>query len=763
MTNSMTGTSDLSVFVRRGVGTAAIELFVNGVSSGSCINRIEQSIKQLPGVISARLNYTSKRLHVEWVEDGVDPAVIIDVLGRLGYRAHPFAQAESETAEAAQMQWLLRCLAIAGFAAMNIMLLSVSVWSGNSSTITGETRDFFHWLSALIALPAVSFAGQPFFLSAIGAIRAKRLNMDVPISLGVILALVMSVFETAHHATNAYFDSAVMLVFFLLAGRTLDHAMRRKIRAVAGNLAALRMPRANRIEPNGTLTQVPISALNENDTILVRPGERFPADGTVLSGASEIDESLVTGETQHRRVTEKDFVYAGTMSFSGALTVAVTGGSKGTMIDEIERLLSEAMSAKVRYVRLADRAAQFYAPVVHLTAVATIVGWLLFGATLHVSIITGIAVLIITCPCALALAVPAVQVVATGSLFRSGILLNAGDAIERLAEVDMVVLDKTGTLTLPELGVVNQADCDRDVMRKAARLALASHHPLAIALAKQVPDVCPLEAAEERPGLGITCMLEGCEARLGSARFCGLEAEAQTLAAGDPEASIIAFRHGDESAIYLVRQALRSDCSEAIAAFRQMNVEIAILSGDRSVAVEAIARELGIKTWFGGLKPAEKASFLGDWKKQGRRIVMIGDGINDAPALACANASLSPSTASELAQAASDAVFVGDRLQPVVDALQICRHARSLMRQNLILSVVYNVVALPLAVAGLVTPLIAAAAMSGSSILVTVNALRGRRVSGFRWGHEQAQCENVQRSMPGVASRRRPIEGGMMS
>jgi P-type Cu2+ transporter len=727
MTNRMGEARDYSVFVRQVAGgKAGMDLFVDGIAAGVSIPGIESSIARLPDVVSARLNYTNRRLHVEWVGGNFEPSTIIEVLRSLGYTARPFAIAETEVAEAKRMQWLLRCLAIAGFAAMNIMLLSVSIWAGNATFISPETRDFFHWLSALIALPAVAFAGQPFFLSAIGALRARRLNMDVPISLGVILALVMSVVETAQHASHAYFDSAVMLLFFLLAGRTLDHAMRRRIRAVAGNLAALRMPVAHRLDANGTLTQVPVSALQEHDAVWVRPGERVPADGRVIAGASDVDESLVTGETLCRTVTARDFIHAGTMNYSGTLTLAVTAASSGTLIDEIERLLADALGSKARYVRLADRAAQLYAPVVHLTALATIIFWFLSGASIHDSMVAGIAVLIITCPCALALAVPAVQVVAAGSLFRSGVLLNSGDAIERLAETDIVVFDKTGTLTLPEPRVVDRSDYDSNVLSKAVQLALASHHPLAIALAKQMPDATVLASAQEQPGRGVTGWFDGREARLGSAVFCALEKQAQEFAGSDPEASTICFRCGEETAVYVVRQALRPDACAAISSLHQMGVETAILSGDRAVAVEAAARRLGIQLWFADLKPSEKTSILNQWKGQGRRVMMVGDGINDAPALAYAHASLSPSTGSDLAHSSSDAIFQGDRVQPVVSTLQMCRQARRLMRQNLMLSVLYNAIALPLAIGGWVTPLIAAAAMSGSSILVTINALRAR-------------------------------------
>src|SRR6185503_7476677 len=445
---------DLALFVQHRDGTAHMDLAVEGVACAACIRKIEGSLKQLPGIVDARLNFTNRRLAVDWRDNELAAADVIAALEDIGYPAHPFQPERAETDEAQHMRWLVRCLAVAGFAAMNIMLLSVSVWSGTD--MPQETRDFFHWLSALIALPAAAYAGQPFFRSAFAAIRARALNMDVPISLGVVTALGMSLVETATHAEHAYFDSATMLLFFLLCGRTLDHAMRRRTRAVAGNLAALRADFAHRFD-GSELVRVPAATLKTEDRLLVRPGDRVPADGVVLSGTSEIEESLITGETMRRAVTAGATIHAGAVNFSGTLTMRVTAAGPATLIDEVERLLKKAVTAKSRYVQLADRAARMYAPVVHATAALTLGGWFLAGASAHDAIVTAIAVLIITCPCALALAIPAVQVVASGALFRAGVIINSGDAIERFAEIDTVVFDKTGTLTLPEPRVANAA------------------------------------------------------------------------------------------------------------------------------------------------------------------------------------------------------------------------------------------------------------------------------------------------------------------
>ena len=413
--------------------------------------KIERGLSAISDVTLARVNLTDRRVALEWKQGALDPARFIDQLAALGYKAYPFELVRAEALETEQASFLLRCLGVAAFGAMNVMMLSVPVWSGNVTDMMPEQRDFFHWLSALIALPAAAYSGQPFFRSAFRALRARSTNMDVPISIGIVLALAMSVVETIHHAEHAYFDAALMLITFLVAGRYLDQSMRRRTRAVAGNLAALKAETATKFVGTDEISEVPIAAVQAGDIVLLRPGERSAADGSVIEGQSKIDQSLITGETLPVKAGPGTAVYAGTLNLSGALRVRVSAASEGTLLAEISRLLDNAVQARSRYVQLADRAARLYAPVVHAAALLTMLGWVAFGASWHDAIVTAIAVLIITCPCALGLAIPAVQTVVSGAMFRTGMLLNSGDAIERLADVDRVVFDKTGTLTLPEL------------------------------------------------------------------------------------------------------------------------------------------------------------------------------------------------------------------------------------------------------------------------------------------------------------------------
>jgi Cu2+-exporting ATPase len=725
----MQATRDFSHYVKHlGSGLAHIDLAVEGVSCAGCMSKIERGLSALPDVTLARVNLTDRRVALEWKEGALDPVSFIDRLAELGYKAYPFETVSAETAEVENSRFLLRCLGVAAFATMNVMMLSIPVWSGNVSDMLPEQRDFFHWMSALIALPAAAYAGQPFFRSAFNALRTGNVNMDVPISIGVILALGMSIVETVGHAEHAYFDAAIMLLTFLLVGRYLDQSMRRRTRAVAGNLAALKAETATKFVGPDEIWVVPAAAIRAGDIVLLRPGERCAVDGTVIDGRSEIDQSLITGETRHAAVEAGSAVYAGSLNISGALRIRVSAAAEGTLLAEIQRLLDHAAQARSRYVQLADRASRLYAPVVHATALLTMIGWLIAGASWHDSVITAIAVLIITCPCALGLAIPTVQTIAAGAMFRAGVLINSGDAIERVAEVDHVIFDKTGTLTLPELDVVNSASVPTDVFELAGRLALASHHPVAAALARAARAKSPLLGVTEEPGQGVRGSFSGEEVRLGRPSFCNAEEFAEKILGRDPEASVVAFTRGEKRYVFAVRQGLRPDAVETIAALKRRSIAVEILSGDREPAVRAAAETLGIPEWRAGVTPADKIARIEELKRQGVKVMMVGDGLNDAPSLAAAHVSMSPISAAHLSQATADLVFLGKGLAPVIAAVDYSRKALWLMRQNLYLAVGYNFLAVPIAIVGFVTPLIAAAAMSGSSILVMLNALRGRRV-----------------------------------
>lgn len=722
---------DWQAFVTPGEdGAVHMDLAVDGITCAACMADIERGLKRLPGIRTARVNLTSQRLAVDWSEDQTGADEIVAELERLGYKAHPFDPASQKERQDKTGKQLLRCLAVSGFAGMNIMLLSVSVWSGNATDITPETRDFFHWLSALIALPTVAYSGRPFFRSAFNALAAGRLNMDVPIVIGVTLAVALSVVQTIQHQHHAYFESAVMLLFFLLVGRYLDHNMRGRTRSFAENIAALKAEVAALIHPDGAVREVPLSKIAAGDLVLVSGGERVPVDGVVETGVSEIDQSLVTGESVLVPVAAGQRVYAGTLNGAGVLQVRVQAASGATLLDEVNRLLEAASQAKSKYVRIADRAARLYAPMVHGAAALTFLGWLLAGLDWQPALIIAISVLIITCPCALGLAVPAVQVVASGQLFRCGILLNSGDAIERLSDIDTILFDKTGTLTLTEPDLCSSIDPDDETLALAGRLALASRHPLSAALVKATGALQPLPDVSETSGAGLETLVAGQRLRLGSPLFCeASDEQVEAALQSNPGASLLAIRFGrDPARLLAFRQRLRPDARAVVDQLKSAGYALEIVSGDTKPAVADCAAVLGVSDWRSGMKPAQKIARLEELQASGRKVLMVGDGLNDAPALAGAHVSLSPVSAVHLSQAAADAVFLGDKLQPVADALRLSKRARAAIEQNLWISVVYNIIAVPIAVAGFVTPLMAAAAMSASSLAVTANALK------LRWG-----------------------------
>jgi Cu2+-exporting ATPase len=637
-------------------------------------------------------------------------------LAALGFVAVPYDPQQLRSGDDAAERQLLRAMAVAGFAAGNVMLLSVSVWAGHAQGMGDAARALLHWFSALIALPAVVYAGRPFFASAWAALRHRRTNMDVPISVGIVLACAMSLFETARGGEHAYFDSAVMLLFFLLVGRYLDRRARGRVRGAVERLLALDVGAVTVLDAGGRQRAMPAAQVRVGARVLVAAGERIGVDGRVTDGVSEVDASLITGESAQQPVRPGDVVFAGTLNLGAPLKLEVTATGEGTLLAEIVRLMELAEQRRARYVVLADRVARRYAPAVHGLAAATFLGWLLIvGAPWQVALLYAVAVLIITCPCALGLAVPAVQVIASGRLLRRGILLKSATALERLAQVDTVVFDKTGTLTLGRPTLDRSDPVDDEALALAASMAAASRHPLARALVAAAPHVPAADGVAEVPGAGLRWR----GVRLGNRAFCGIP---DAGGAAGPELWLA--RPGRAPVHLRFRDELRRDAVAVVAALRSRGFALELLSGDRAPVVAAVARGLGIGTWRAACTPPDKTARLEALATAGSRALMVGDGLNDAPALAAAHVSLSPASAVDISRNAADAVFQGDDLQPVVELLEVAARADRLIKQNLGLALAYNVLAVPLAVLGFATPLIAALCMSGSSLLVVGNALR---------------------------------------
>lgn len=714
------GVADARVFVRHGAqGDHNLELLVRGARCAGCLRKIETGVAAITGVTQARLNLSTGRLSIAWNTDKIDPRAFVQKVIDLGYQAQPFDPSEAQIQNDQEGRHLLICMAVAAFAAMNVMMFSVPIWSANfNGEMETGTRTMFHWISAAIALPAAAYAGMPFFKSAFRALSKGRANMDVPISLGVLLAAGLSVYETALGGDHAYFDAVVMLLFFLLIGRYLDHMLRQKARQAALDLLALQAVTASRLNPDGTTSSVRIAAIRPGDTLAILPGDRIPVDGTIIEGLSEADFSLLTGETAPVALGIGQAVRAGALNLSGRLLLHVTARSDDSFLAEIARLVDVGEQSKSLYVRWADKAAHYYVPLVHSAAFLTGLVWLLLGAEPRVAIMNACAVLIITCPCALGLAVPAVQIVASGRLFQNNILLKSGDALERLAEVDYVAFDKTGVLTLGQPRLLDQDGLAKDALKQAALLARASRHPLARAMARAAGPGPAAPDAKEVAGCGVEAFIDGDLARLGRASWVGAEV------ASSQETELF-FRLGQSQPIrFNFEDILRGDAGSTVARLTEMGMDQIVLSGDRKGAVKQAANAAGLNDYHAELTPFDKAAHLDRLAAQGHRVLMVGDGLNDAPALAKAFVSMAPGTAADASQSTADLVFQGDRLGAVSDAIWVARQAKARVMENFWFAALYNLIAAPIAMMGLVTPFIAAIAMSSSSILVTLNALR---------------------------------------
>lgn len=701
-------------------GDDVLHLMVGGMKCAGCMKTIESTLENYSELKEARVNLSTQRLILRWESGGFDPALAINAVIDKGFQLAPF-DPESLSSEAKEEnRTLLIAMAVAGFAAANVMMLSVAVWAGGEA-MSHQTRVLFHWVSALIALPTIMFSGRVFFSSALNALMAGRLNMDVPISLAVILASGMSLYETYTGGDHAYFDAAVSLLFFLLIGRYLDHQARVKARSQGEHLLALQAMSATVISNTGEPQVMPLHLITTGMVVMVAVGEKIPVDGTVIDGESEVDNALVTGESLPQFIKKDSFVYAGTVNLLKPLRIEVKAVGEETLLGEIARLMEAAEQGRGVFVRIADRVASLYAPVVHTLGLLTFLGWWLgMGVPWQEALLYATAVLIITCPCALALAVPVVQVVASGRLMRGGILLKSADGLERARNINMVVFDKTGTLTMGRLKpLFKVSEVDDASLHLASGMAANSVHPLAKALHATCPYAPAIENVEEIAGKGLLSVVDGVEARLGSAKWCGVE---QINSDAGAE---IWLKHGDKQPQrFAFSDMLRPDATSVIEHLKNRGIDVALLSGDREQAAKSVAAEVGIDDYHFEMLPQDKVAWIEEKKQAGFEVLMVGDGLNDAPALTAATVSLSPVTGADISLVTADLVFQHQSLNAVSEVIEVAKRSNNLVWQNFGLAFTYNIIAIPMAVVGWATPLVAAIAMSTSSILVILNALR---------------------------------------
>ena len=714
----LAGDIDLSGYVDQKGERAHLELLVQGAHCAGCVSKIETGLRSLPGVTQARMNLSTSRLSIDWLSKDINVRTIVQKLTTLGFGATPYAVNESEKQHKDHLRFLLKCMALAGFVTMNVMLLSISVWSGGAE-MSAATRNLFHTISAVITVPAILYSGRPFFGSAWAAVKRRTTNMDVPISLAIVLATGLSLYETAKGYPDTYFDAAIMLVFLLLIGRYLDARMRARTGDAARRLAAMQITSATRILPDGRLETLPARDIEIGDTLLVPIGQRIALDGIVVEGQSQIDMQIVTGESVPQNISIGEPVYAGTINLTAPLKIEVQAEHQNSFLSEITRLVEAGEQSKGAFVRIADRAARAYVPVVHSIAILTLIGWLIVSGDVRQAIICAIAVLIITCPCALGLAVPAVNVVTIGELYKRGVLVKSGDVLERLSQVDVAIFDKTGTLTKGQPKLMNSHEIDPQSLAQAAALARFSAHPLSRALAPFDTGI-EVSSVLETPGGGVAGKIHDLDVLIGSADFAGAEQI-------DDNNMQTWFRAGQKTPVKLVFQdAIRSEAGSVIAEMGELGLKSQMISGDRRAITEKVAKAVGIADFKSGVSPSEKLELVQAEAKSQHRPLMIGDGVNDAPALAGAWASVSLSSASDVSRDSADVILQHDGLSALPDALRFARRSQMRIKENLGLAVIYNALAVPLAIFGFVTPLIAAVAMSGSSLIVTLNALRMR-------------------------------------
>lgn len=702
-------------------GQNALSLMVSGVHCAMCIQKIESSLVREPQVSEARLNFSTGRLNIVWNGLADQANDFVSNVKSLGYSVSPYNPDVEKTTMDSENRFLLMCIGVSGFAMGNIMMLSIGVWTTSIETMGFATRELLHAIMGLIAIPSVIFAGRPFFSSALSILRKGQTNMDVPISLGLILACGISVFETLRGAEHVYFDSAVMLMFFLLVGRYMDFRARRSARSAASDLIQSLSGFATILE-NGKAKRILIRDLREGMQILVSTGESIPADSVIEIGDSTIDTSLITGETLPRAVHVGDVVYAGTINQSAPLTLRVSKAAEDSLLADVVRLMEKAEQGQAKYVRLADRVSRLYTPVVHILALsAFILWWGIIGASWQDSLMVAVTVLIVTCPCALGLAVPVVQVLASGVLMKRGVLVKSGDALERLAVIDTVLFDKTGTLTVGKPQLI--AHYDDAQLQLAASLSTHSKHPLSVALTQAYQgDILDLSDVQEMSGKGISAVYQGQPIRLGSRSWIDVQ---DASVSNDLE---IWLSVGTTKPVpFYFKDQLKADTQETIGRIQGSGINIALLSGDRQIVADAIANEVGIVSVFAEQTPVDKYNQLEKMKAAGHKVLMVGDGLNDAPVLAGADVSMAPGTAIDMAQNAADIVFMGDKLSPVFYTYQIAKLTQLLVKQNFAISIIYNFIAVPLAFCGLITPMLAALAMSGSSLIVIGNSFRLRR------------------------------------
>lgn len=704
-------------------------LILEGITCAACVWLNETHLRRLPGVISVDIHYTSHRARVSWDNTRLSLSQILEAITAIGYRAHPFDAERQQSLFEAQRKRALRGLWIAGFSMMQVMMFAIPVYMTNND-MSRDIETLIRWSSLLLTLPAVLYSAYPFFNGAWRDIRRHQAGMDIPVSLGIILAFGASAWATVSQTGDVYFDSVTMFIFLLLAGRYLEERARRQAGNAAEALVQL-LPRFAHVVSQWPQSreshEAPVARLQVGDCVSVRPGESFPVDGLVVDGSSRVNESLLTGESRPLTKSVNDKVIAGSLNLESPLLVQATATGANTAISEWVRLLDRALSDKPRLAQLADRWAGYFVILVLCLSALTFAWW--WQTDSHRALWITVAVLVATCPCALSLATPAALAAATGFLSRQGLLLGRGQALDALTRVTDIVFDKTGTLTHGQLQLktthtFSNLNCGQ-VQLIAAALEQESEHPIGQALRQQAGNTVEASGLMAIPGEGLSGAIAGETYYLGRYEFISRHTQGLAPALTETQSTRIWLGNKTEwLAAFDLDDVLREESPALIQNLQQQGYTVHLLSGDHPPLVSHLAHELGLTHHAGAQTPADKLTYLKALQAQGKAVFMIGDGVNDGPVLAAANVSMAVAGGAEVAQHAADIVLMGSSLNSIHKLIHTAKRTRSIIFQNLLWAAVYNLVILPLAMSGWLNPWQSGLGMTLSSLLVVTNALR---------------------------------------
>ena len=708
-------------------GSRRASLLIEGITCAACIWLLENHIGSMPGVERVSVNLSTHEAQIFWLPDETPLSTLLMETHRIGYKAFPWRADRQEALLKHENRQFIRRLAVAGIGAMQVMMYAIALYSGAlSNDMASLYRDLIRYMSAIVATPIVLYAAAPFFKAAIRDIRVKHLGMDVPVSIAIGGAYVASLWATFYGTGEVYFDSVSMFTFFLLTGRYLElrarHATARSAMAI-NNL----LPVSCLKYSDGQYIRVPVTDLHPNDQVRVLPGDSIPADGTLVNGATSVNESMLTGEYMPVDKTAGDTLLCGSINTDNAIEMTITHVGEKTRMAGIVNLLQRAQQDKPAIAKVADKLAGWFVGAVLLVAFVVYQIWSSIAPE-HAFWIT-LSVLVVTCPCALSLATPAALTAATGYLHKLGLLITSGHVLEGLNKIDHIVFDKTGTLTRGELSlaeVIPVTPCDLssdDLLNIASALEAHSEHPIAKAFTTSHPQ--PAEQVISHTGMGLEGVVGQTHYRIGRPDFACPDSppeipfeSGQWLLLAEQNKPLCWFRLNDS---------LRAEAAKTVAQLKALGKKVSLLSGDTSAVVESTAKAAGIDHWYATASPDDKLNFIQGCQKQGERVMMLGDGINDVPVLAGADISLAMGSASDLARTSADAVLISSKLDRLPEAFQLASRTRSIIHQNLGWALAYNLIALPLAAMGMIAPWMAAIGMALSSLIVVGNALRLNR------------------------------------